>query len=129
MKVRIIISAAAMLLVFFGGAVSANGDAAKGEKIFRKCKACHAVGEGAENRVGPRLNGIVGQAVASVQGYQYSEAFDQKKQEGIIWSETNLDAYLENPKTFVKGTKMVFSGLKKPNERSDIIAYLKTFAR
>ncbi len=128
MKVNIVISAAAMLLVL-GGPVAADGDAAKGEKIFRKCKACHAVGEGAEIRVGPRLNGIVGQAVASVQGYQYSEAFVQKKQEGIIWSEGNLDAYLENPKTFVKGTKMVFSGLKKLDERTDIIAYLKTFAQ
>ena len=127
MKVSIVISAAAMLLVL-GGPVAADGDAAKGETIFRKCKACHAVGEGADNLFGPRLNGIVGQAVASVEGYQYSEAFVQKKQEGIVWSEANLDAYLENPKTFVKGTKMVFSGLKKPNERSDIIAYLKTIA-
>ena len=128
MKVSIVISAAAMLLVL-GGPVSADGDAAKGETIFRKCKACHAVGEGVDKRVGPRLNGIVGQAVGSVEGYQYSDAFVQKKQEGIVWSEANLDAYLENPKTFVKGTKMVFSGLKKPNERSDIIAYLKTFAQ
>ncbi len=105
----------------------ADGDASRGEKIFRKCKACHAIGQDEKNKVGPQLNGVIGKVIASADGYQYSEAFLKKKGDGLVWSEETLDAYLENPKNFIEGTKMVFVGLKKPDERSDVIAYLKTF--
>lgn len=105
----------------------ADGDPAEGEKVFRKCKACHMVGEDAKNRVGPLLNGIVGREIASAEGFGYSDAFTAKKAEGFTWTEENLEAYLENPKDFIPGNKMTFAGLKKEDDREDVIAYLKQF--
>ena len=111
----------------FAGAAFAEGDAAAGEKVFKKCKACHAIGEGAKNKVGPMLNGIVDNDIASVDGFKYSKAFVAKKAEGLVWTEEALDAYLTKPKKFIPGTKMSFAGLKKEKQRSDVISYLMTF--
>ena len=105
----------------------ADGDAEEGEKVFRKCKACHMVGDDAKNRVGPQLNGVVGNEVASVEDFKYSDAFMAKKEEGMVWTEENIAAYLENPKDFIPGTRMTFPGLKKEEDREDVIAYLKQF--
>lgn len=105
----------------------ADGDAEKGEKVFRKCKACHAVGEGAKNKIGPLLNGIIGTEIASVEGFKYSDAFLEKKAEGLVWDEATLDTYLAKPKDFIPKTKMSFAGLRKEDDREDVIAYLKTF--
>ena len=105
----------------------ADGDPAKGEKVFNKCKACHAVGEDAKNKIGPLLNGIVGAEIASVEGFKYSDAFLEKKSEGLVWDEDTLDAYLTKPKDFIPKTKMTFNGLRKEDEREDVIAYLKQF--
>lgn len=105
----------------------AEGDAAKGEKVFRKCKACHAVGDGAKNKVGPHLNGIIDAEIASVEGFKYSKAFVAKKAEGVVWNEAELAAYLEKPKKHTPGTKMSFAGLRKEKDRADVIAYLKQF--
>lgn len=105
----------------------ADGDAAKGEAVFKKCVACHAVGEGAKNKVGPELNGILGRKVAAADGFNYSPAFKAKAEEGWVWDEGHLTEYLANPRAYVKGTKMAFPGLKKPEDLADIIAYLKTF--
>jgi len=109
------------------GAALADGDAAKGEKVFNKCKACHAVGADAKNKIGPALNGIVGAEIASADGFKYSDAFQAKKSEGLVWNEETLAAYLTNPKDFIPGNKMSFVGLKKEDERENVIAYLKTF--
>ncbi len=117
----------ALALTGMAGAALAEGDAAAGEKVFRKCKACHQVGDGAKNRIGPMLNGIVGNEIASVEDFKYSKAFLAKKEEGLIWTEEALDTYLTKPKKFIPGTKMSFSGLKKEQQRADIIAYLSTF--
>jgi cytochrome c len=103
------------------------GDPAAGEKVFKKCTACHAVGADAKNKVGPVLNGIVGRVAGSVDGFKYSDAVLAKKAEGFVWSAENLDAYLTNTKEFIAGNKMSFAGLKKPEERADVIAYLATF--
>ena len=103
---------------------AAEGDAAKGEKVFRKCKACHAVGPGAKNKVGPELNGLVGRPAGSVDGYNYSPAM---KGSGLTWDEATLNTYLTKPKDLVPGTKMIFAGLSKEDQRADIIAYLNTF--
>lgn len=105
----------------------ADGDAAEGEKVFRKCKACHMVGDDAKNRVGPQLNGVVGREIASVEDFKYSDAFMAKKEEGMVWTEENIAAYLEKPKDFIPGNKMTFPGLKKEDDREDVIAYLKQF--
>ena len=117
----------ALALTGMAGAALAEGDAAAGEKVFRKCKSCHQVGDGAKNRIGPMLNGIVGNEIASVEDFKYSKAFLAKKEEGLVWTEEVLDTYLTKPKKFIKGTKMSFSGLKKEQQRADIIAYLSTF--
>ncbi|GHA42482.1 hypothetical protein GCM10008927_03710 [Amylibacter ulvae] len=99
-----------------------------GEKVFRKCKACHKVGEKAKNGVGPQLNGIVDRAAATVDGFSYSGAMKKAGEEGVVWNAENLTAYLQSPKGFVKGTKMSFAGLRKEKDVTAIIAYLSTFA-
>jgi len=111
----------------FAGSALADGDAAEGEKVFKKCKACHQVGDGAANKVGPMLNGVVGKAAGSVEGFKYSDAMLAKGGEGMVWDEATLDAFLTKPKDVVPGTKMSFAGLRKEDDRENVIAYLKTF--
>ena len=101
------------------------GDAAKGEKVFAKCKACHVV-DAETNRVGPYLKGLIGRNVASVPNYKYSEAMLEFAKTNPVWTEELFLTYIENPKGLVPKTKMVFPGLKKEDERADILAYLKT---
>ncbi len=103
---------------------AAAQDAAQGEKIFKRCQACHVI-EGEQNRVGPHLSGVWGRKAGSVEGFKYSEAMAAKGQEGLVWNEETLNGYLENPKGYVPKNKMAFAGLKKPEERTAVIAYLK----
>jgi S-disulfanyl-L-cysteine oxidoreductase SoxD len=100
---------------------------ASGEAVFKKCAACHKVGEGAKNGVGPALNGIIDAAMGQVDGFKYSNTLAEMGAGGGVWDAGALHAFLENPKGFVKGTKMAFAGLKKPEERDAVIAYLSTF--
>lgn len=103
-------------------------DAKNGETIFnRQCKVCHQVGPNAKTAVGPIQNGVVGSKAGARSGYTYSKAMIDAGVGGLTWTEDNLGKYLENPKGIVLGTKMVYPGLKKPEERADVIAYLKTF--
>jgi cytochrome c len=118
------ILAALAAAVLFAAPALADGDAAKGEKVFAKCKACHENEKGV-NKVGPTLKGVVGRKAASVEGYKYSEAMIAKGAEGVVWDEATLAGYLPDPKAFVPKTKMAFNGLKKPEEVADVIAYLK----
>lgn len=101
---------------------------AAGEKVFRKCKACHAVGQGAENKTGPQLNGVMGRTMGSVEGFSYSSAFKAAHDEGRIWDDAAIMAFLAQPKSYIKGTKMAFSGLKKEADQQAIAEYLKSFA-
>ena len=103
----------------------ASGDAAKGEKVFAKCKACHVV-DAETNKVGPYLKGVIGRNVASVEGYQYSAAMLEVATANPQWTEELFVKYIENPKAMVPKTKMVFPGLKKEEDRADLLAFLKT---
>lgn len=103
---------------------SLTGDAVKGEKVFGQCKTCHVAEKGV-NRVGPSLWGVVGRHSGSIEGFKYSPA---NKNSGIVWTEDKLFEYLEAPQKVVKGTYMAFAGLKNPQDRADVIAYLKTKA-
>jgi cytochrome c len=117
----------ALMAVLWAGPALADCDVTEGEKVFKKCKACHQVGADAQNRVGPILNGIVGAGFAAVDGFNYSKVFEARKAEGAVWTEDELDAFLANPRKHLKGTKMSFSGIRKEEERADLICYLKTF--
>lgn len=99
-------------------------DVAAGQKAFVVCRACHQVGPGARIAVGPVLNGVVGRKAGTYPGYDYSAA---NKDSGLTWDEPTLQKYLANPQGVVKGTKMIFPGIKDPAKVTDIIAYLKTF--
>jgi len=94
-------------------------DAANGESVFKKCKACH--GLDGKNKVGPALNGVVGRKAGAVDGFNYSDAM---KNSGKTWDEASLDAYLADPKGNIPGNKMVFVGVKDEKDRKDLIAYL-----
>ena len=112
----------------FADSHGGEGDVAKGEKVFRKYKACHAVGDDAKNRVGPMLNGIVGRQIAEVEEFSYSDALKDMGAEGKVWDAAELAAFLEKPRDYAKGTKMSFAGLRKEDDRADVIAYLATFS-
>jgi len=102
---------------------------AHGETVFKKCKSCHEVGEAAKNRVGPILNGVIGRAAASVDGFKYSTALKEKAGDGLVWNEETLSAFLEAPKTYVPKTKMGFAGLTSADDRAAVMAYLSTFGQ
>lgn len=122
-RIFLILSVSVMAAVSFSAASLAEGDAVKGLKVFKKCKACHTAEEGGKNRIGPNLFGIVGKKSAQVKGYKYSKAMIAS---GLTWDEATLDNYLLKPRALVKKTKMTFAGLKKDTQRANVIAYLKT---
>ncbi len=99
----------------------ATADAARGEKIFKKCASCHTINKGEAAKVGPNLFGIVGRKRAAMPGFAYSSAMISK---GGNWDNQSIDQFITKPKDFVAGTKMAFPGLKKPQERADVIKYL-----
>jgi cytochrome c len=103
-------------------------DAAAGGKLFSKCKACHMVGEGAKNRIGPQLNGLFGRAAGAVDGFKYSPAMTKAGEGGLVWDAETLKGFLADPKGTVKGTKMAFAGLKKDEDLANMVAYLQTFS-
>lgn len=109
------------LLIGMSGAAMAAGDADKGKKLFKRCKACHTLDEGGKNKVGPNLFGIFGRQAGSLDGYKFSKAF---RSLDFVWDEGALDEFLTKPKKFIPKTKMGFPGLKKEEQRADIIAYL-----
>jgi cytochrome c len=99
-------------------------DVAAGKTSFNKCMACHAVGEGAKNKVGPVLNGLQGRKSGTVEGYSYTEA---NKNSGITWDEATFKDYIKDPKAKIPGTKMVFAGIKNEQEAGDLWAFLAQY--
>jgi cytochrome c len=99
-------------------------DVTAGKSSFNKCMACHAIGEGAKNKVGPELNGLDGRKSGTTAGYSYSEA---NKNSGITWGKDVFLEYIKEPKAKIPGTKMVFAGIKNEKEAGDLWAYVSSF--
>ena len=122
LKSAIMMAAVAMMVA---GAPAHAGDVKAGEKVFKKCKACHVV-DAEKNKTGPHLVNIVGRKAGTVESFsKYSKAMVAAD---VVWDEASLDAYLEKPKAFIKGTRMAFAGLRKEADRANVIAYLKSFS-
>jgi cytochrome c len=109
-------------------ALSEQGDTAKGEKVFAKCKGCHQIGQGAKHRIGPHLNGLFGRKAAGYEDFKYSKSFQRAGAGGLEWHADTLDAFLENPRAMTSGTRMSFRGIKDASDRTHLIAYLRTFS-
>ena len=99
-------------------------DATAGKASFNKCMACHSIGEGAKNKVGPELNGLDGRKSGTVDGYNYSDA---NKNSGITWGEAQFKEYIKDPKAKVPGTKMSFTGIKNEKEINDLWAFVSQY--
>lgn len=117
--------AATALMVFLAVPALADGDVAKGEKLFKQCAACHAIANQA-SKIGPHLVQIIDRPIGSVEGYKYSPKLVGFSKTTPAWDEATLNAYLENPRKIIPGGKMAFGGLKKPEDRDNLIAFLKS---
>ena len=113
------------LLAATAGTAFADGDAEKGAKVFNKCKACH-VADAETNRVGPYLKGVIGRKIASVADYKYSDSMKEFAASHDVWDDATFLEYITDPKKDVPKTKMAFAGIKKEEDRQDLLAYLKT---
>ena len=121
-KNLVICQIALALSLILGAAPAVANDVASGEKVFKRCKACHYADK-EKNKTGPYLVNVIDRKAGSIEGYKYSKAMAAS---GLVWDEATLTAYLKAPKKFLKGTKMVFAGLKKDADIKNLIAYLKT---
>ncbi len=121
--------------ILSSNAAAMDGDAAKGEKVFKKCAACHTVGETAKNKVGPVLNDVFGRPAGTFADYKYGKSIIAAGEAGLVWNEEELFIYLQDPRKYLRAklddkkakSKMTFK-LKKEQDRLDVIAYLKTFS-
>lgn len=103
--------------------LSAAGDASNGKRLFNRCRACHNLTDAARTRVGPNLDGLFGRAAGKDEGYRYSKALAEAD---FVWTEKELNDWLAQPRTFLPGNKMAFAGLRKEQDRKDLLAYLRT---
>lgn len=124
------ILSAVMLFSALAGPALAEGVVADGENLFKKCKSCHAIGEGAKDKIGPELNDLLGRTAGSLESFdkKYSKAMKAKGEEGLVWTAESLTTFLADPKKLVKGTKMSFAGFKAEQDIEDIVAYLAKFS-
>lgn len=123
---RMVLAAAAFIAVTTSATLqnAAAQDVEKGQRSFNKCLPCHAIGPGAQNKVGPELNGLDGRRAGAVASFNYSEA---NKKSGIVWNEATFKDYIRSPQAKIPGTKMTFAGITNPREIDDLWAYLKQF--
>ncbi|WP_068415631.1 c-type cytochrome [Labrenzia sp. OB1] len=121
--------AAGCALLPLPAAASGKGDPARGETLFKACKSCHQVGANARNGVGPHLDGLFGRQAGVLEGFKYSSAMKTLGEEGLLWNAFTLDAYLEKPRAYVPGTRMSYLGMRKIQDRTDVIAYLKALSQ
>lgn len=120
-----LVSAVAVLASTIAATAAMAQDAENGQDLYRQCRACHQIGPGAKNLVGPQLNGIIGRKAGTVEGFNYSEANKKAGAGGLVWTDEIMLKYLENPLQFMPGTKMAYAGMKDEGDRKDLIAYLK----
>ena len=123
---KLVVFAAAILAL--GTASASAQDLARGEQSFKKCMVCHAVGEGAQNKVGPVLNGVFGRTAGTAPDYKYSKPMTEAGAAGLVWTHETIGHFLHKPREFVNGTKMTFPGFKDDQEIEDVLAYLQTFS-
>ena len=121
---RLTLSALAVIASSAVSPAALAQDAAAGKTAFNKCLACHAIGEGAKNKVGPILNGLEGRKSGTVEGYSYTDA---NKNSGITWDKDQFLDYIKDPKAKIPGTKMIFAGIKKETEAADLWAFLAQY--
>ncbi|MBF9234974.1 c-type cytochrome [Microvirga alba] len=124
MRLPVLPAALVLATTLAGFSAAQAQDAAAGEKVFTQCKACHQIGEGAKNAVGPVLNGVIGRPAGTYEGYNYSPA---NKNSHLTWDETTFRDYIKDPRAKVPGTKMVYAGVKDDKKVDDLLAYLKQF--
>lgn len=105
-----------------------GGDPERGEELFHFCSGCHQIGRGAENNIGPQLNGIFDRRAAQIEGFPYSADLERAARNGLTWNYESLDVYLTNPQILVSGTRMSFDGFEDQQDRDDVIAYLREFS-
>jgi cytochrome c len=115
-----------LVVIASPAAASAAQDVAAGKTSFNKCMACHAIGTGAKNKVGPELNGLDGRKSGTARDYSYSDA---NKNSGITWNEAQFKDYIKDPKAKIPGTKMAFAGIKNEKEISDLWAFIAQYAK
>jgi cytochrome c len=142
MKALMTLAGVALLSLAIASSAHAEGDATAGEKVFKKCFACHKVGEGAKNGVGPILNGVIGRPAGTAEGFVYSKLNHNAGANGLVWTEATIFDYLADPNTYLKkfltdggkadqiagATKMTFK-LPAETDRQNVIAYLKQFSQ
>jgi cytochrome c len=121
---KLILSTLAVIVSSATAPAALAQDAAAGKTSFNKCMACHAIGEGAKNKVGPELNGLDGRKSGTAEGYSYSDA---NKNSGITWNEAQFKEYIRDPKAKIPGTKMAFAGVKNDQEVNDLWAFLAQY--
>src|SRR3954454_11654319 len=121
---KLILTALVLTMSFAASSVVLAQDVAAGKSSFNKCMACHSIGDGAKNKVGPELNGLDGRKSGTAAGYSYSDA---NKNSGITWNEAQFKEYIKDPKAKIPGTKMAFAGIKKETEVNDLWAFLSQY--
>jgi cytochrome c len=121
---KLTLSALVIIATSVAASAALAQDAAAGKTVFNKCLACHAIGEGAKNKVGPELNGLDGRKSGTAPDYNYSDA---NKNSGITWNEAQFKEYIKDPRAKVPGTKMAFAGIKNEKEVNDLWAYVSQF--
>lgn len=117
-----------VVLSVLASPVRAAGDPDAGQQVFKKCRACHSVGDNAENRIGPILNDVVGRPAGAEAGFRYSDPMRTAAAKGLVWTPETLGKWLANPREFIPGTQMSFAGLTAPEDIDNVIAYLMTMS-
>jgi cytochrome c len=121
---QLTLSALVLIMSSVTSSIVLAQDVAAGKSSFNKCMACHSIGEGAKNKVGPELNGLDGRKSGTAPGYNYSDA---NKNSGITWNEAQFKEYIKDPKAKIPGTKMAFAGIKNEKEINDLWAFISQY--